>query len=94
MSKIRRATCRSVCGPVFCGFRPPVTTVPQYRAELVSRLGTQALNRRLSDKASAGGTSYRSARVGLSNDSNAVYTAELGRSADADGAAFWSARLD
>lgn len=57
--------------------RVPMTTVPQYRDDLVARLGTQALNRRLSDKASAGGTSYLSARVGASNDPNSVYTAEM-----------------
>ena len=39
-----------------------------YRDDLVARLGTQALNRRLSDKVSRGGTSYFSANVGLGKD--------------------------
>lgn len=60
----------------------PTTTIPMYRADLVTRLGTQALNRRLSDKVSAGGTSYLNARVSTGNDSNAIYTAEIsGRAA-------------
>jgi zinc protease len=57
--------------------RPPTTTVPQYRADLVDRLGEMALNRRLSDKVSRGGTSYLSARVNSGNDSNAIHTAEI-----------------
>jgi zinc protease len=56
---------------------PPVTTVAQYRDDLVLRLATGALNRRLSDKVSAGGTSYRSIRISSGTDSNAVYTAEV-----------------
>lgn len=57
--------------------RPPTTTAPQYRADLVARLGEMALNRRLSDKVSRGGTSYLNARVTGGNDSNAIYTAEI-----------------
>ncbi len=55
----------------------PTTTIPMYRADLVARLGTSALNRRLNEKVSAGGTSYLSARVSVSNDPNSIYTAEL-----------------
>lgn len=62
--------------------RPPVTTVAQYRAELVVRLGEMALNRRLDAKVSQGGTSYLDARVSAGNDSGALYTAEIsGRAA-------------
>ncbi len=57
--------------------RPPVTTVALYRDELVGRVATSAMNRRLADKVSRGGTSYLSARVGLGNEVNAIYTAEL-----------------
>ncbi|HNU44429.1 MAG TPA: insulinase family protein [Phycisphaerae bacterium] len=61
--------------------RPPVTTVPQYRHDLVMRLGEMAMNRRLSDKVARGGTSYLNARVGTGNESNAIYTAEMSASA-------------
>lgn len=61
--------------------RPPVTTAPQYRADLVARLGELAMNRRLSDKVSRGGTSYLNARVSMGNDANAIYTAEISASA-------------
>lgn len=62
--------------------RPPATTVPAYRDELVGRLATMALNRRLSDKVSRGGTSFLSARVSISNDPRSIRTAEIsGRSA-------------
>jgi zinc protease len=62
--------------------RPPVTTVPQYRAELVARLGEMALNSRLEDKTAKGGTSYQNARVSMGNDSGALHTAEIsGRAA-------------
>lgn len=57
--------------------RPPTTTVPQYRADLVLRLAEGALNRRLSDKTARGGTSYLNARASAGNDSNAVFTAEI-----------------
>jgi zinc protease len=57
--------------------RPATTTIPQFRDDLVAALGQMALNRRLSDKVSAGGTSYLSARVGMGNESNAIYTAEM-----------------
>lgn len=62
--------------------RPPVTTVQGYRDELVARLATQAMNRRLDDKVSRGGTSYLSANVGTGNQAGVIYTAELsGRAA-------------
>ncbi len=57
--------------------RPATTTVPMLRSDLVARLGQMAMNRRLSDKVSAGGTSYLNARVTMGNDSNAIYTAEM-----------------
>lgn len=57
--------------------RPPVTTVPQFRSDLVMRLGEVSMNRRLDAKVAAGGTSYVNARVAAGNDANAVYTAEL-----------------
>jgi zinc protease len=57
--------------------RPPVTTVALYRDELVGRVAAAAMNRRLADKVSRGGTSYVSARVGLSNAYKALYNAEI-----------------
>ncbi|MCC6678546.1 MAG: insulinase family protein [Phycisphaerales bacterium] len=62
--------------------RPPVTTEALYRDELVARLATQAMNRRLVDKVSRGGTSYLGGNVSTGNDSGVLYTAELsGRAA-------------
>ena len=57
--------------------RPPTTTVPQYRDDLVARLGTFAMNRRLEEKVATGKTSYLGANVSLGNDVGAIYTAEL-----------------
>ncbi len=57
--------------------RPPTTTAAQLRDDLVVRLGTRALNRRLSDKVSAGGTSYLSANVSAGNQVGTIYTAEI-----------------
>lgn len=57
--------------------RPPVRTEAQYRADLVERLGTSALNRRFGDKVAAGGTSYQSARVSISDEVNALHAVEL-----------------
>lgn len=57
--------------------RPPVTTVELYRDDLVSTLGLMAMNRRMSDKVSRGGTSYLSAFVSAGTDSNALYSAEM-----------------
>lgn len=57
--------------------RPPTLTVPQYRDDLVADIGQMALNRRLADKVAKGGTSYRSLRVSLGNEAEALYTAEL-----------------
>ncbi len=61
--------------------RPTATTIPGYRADLVGDLGTMALNRRLSDKSSRGGTSYQNAGVSLGNDPRSIRSAEMwGRS--------------
>lgn len=57
--------------------RAPVTTVPQFRAELVATLGEMAMNRRLDAKVAAGGTAYQGPRVALGNDANVIYTAEI-----------------
>src|SRR5262249_35806037 len=57
--------------------RPATTTVPQYRAELVSRLGQSAMNRRMNDKTGKGGTSYLSCRVSAGNQPAAMWQAEL-----------------
>ncbi|MBK7406260.1 MAG: insulinase family protein [Phycisphaerales bacterium] len=57
--------------------RPPVTTVPLFRADLVETIAERALNRRLGNKVAAGGTSYLGARVSSGTDSGAVYTAEI-----------------
>ncbi len=57
--------------------RPAITTVPLYRANLVSGLGESAMNRRLDDKISGGGMSLLSARVAAGNDANTLYSAEI-----------------
>jgi len=56
--------------------RPPVTTVAQYRDELVAGIAEIAMNRRLSDKVSKGSTSFLSGRVSMGNQGTAVYTAD------------------
>ncbi|MGH7179209.1 MAG: M16 family metallopeptidase, partial [Tepidisphaeraceae bacterium] len=56
---------------------PPVTTVEQYRDELVLRLGESAWNRRLGDKVDNGGTSYLNARISSSDDARAIHSAEV-----------------
>lgn len=58
--------------------RPPVTTVELLRAELVARISTGALNRRLENKVSKGGTSYLSASASIGNQFGAIHTAEIG----------------
>ncbi len=57
--------------------RPPITTVPQYRDELVAGVSEIALNRRLADKASQGSTSYLNARASMGNQGTTIYTAEF-----------------
>jgi zinc protease len=57
--------------------RPVATTVAQYTDDLIARVASSAMNRRLGEKVSAGGTSYQSGRVGVSNQAGAIYTAEL-----------------
>ncbi|MBL8875058.1 MAG: insulinase family protein [Phycisphaerae bacterium] len=56
--------------------RPPITTVPQYRDELIAGIAEMAMNRRLSDKVSKGATAYLSGRVSMGNQGTAVYTAD------------------
>ena len=57
--------------------RPPTTTAPQFRDDLVAQLAPTAFNRRLDAKVAAGGTSYLRGSVGLGNEANTLYTAEL-----------------
>lgn len=57
--------------------RPPTTSVPQYRDDLVARIATMAMNTRLGDKVARGGASYLNARVSLGNDPGIMYAAEL-----------------
>jgi len=57
--------------------RPPTTTVPQYREDLVARLAQRAFNRRIDTKVAAGGTSYLDGRTSLSNEAGMLYSAEL-----------------
>lgn len=64
--------------------RPVATTVAQYTDDLVGRLADSVMNRRLSEKVSAGGTSYLSGRVGMSNQPGAIFTAELSGTAKPD----------
>lgn len=54
-----------------------VTTMQQYRDDLVLRLGESAFNRRLGEKVSAGGTSYLGGRAGSSNEPGAIHMVEL-----------------
>jgi zinc protease len=55
--------------------RPPITTVPQFRDELVAGIAEIAMNRRLGDKVSKGSTNFLSGRVSMGNQGTAVYTA-------------------
>lgn len=57
--------------------RPPTTTVPQFRDELVASLAAQAFNRRIDTKVAAGGTSYLSAAASIGNDPGLLHEAEL-----------------
>ena len=57
--------------------RPPTTTVPQFRADLVARIAQLAFNRRIEARVAAGETSYLSGRVSLGNEGSALYSAEL-----------------
>lgn len=57
--------------------RPPTTTLPQFRRDLVAQIGERALNRRLEAKVARGGPSFQSARVSAGNEGNAIYTAEI-----------------
>ncbi|MGH7245047.1 MAG: M16 family metallopeptidase [Phycisphaerales bacterium] len=56
--------------------RPAITTVPQYRDELVAGIAENAMNRRLGDKVSKGATSFLSGRVSMGNQGTAIYTAD------------------
>lgn len=56
---------------------PPVTTVEQYRKELVRRLGQSAFNQRVSDKTARGGVPWLSVRASASNDPSTFYNVEL-----------------
>jgi zinc protease len=57
--------------------RPPTTTVPQYRADLVARIAQFAFNRRIEAKVAAGGTAYLSGNASLGNEAGILYSAEL-----------------
>ncbi|QYK46888.1 MAG: insulinase family protein [Phycisphaeraceae bacterium] len=57
--------------------RRPVTTVGGMREDLVDSLGQFAMNRRLSNKVAAGGTSYMSASASSGTQSRAIHTAEI-----------------
>lgn len=57
--------------------RPPVTTVPQMREELLTQIGRSAFNRRIEEKVAAGGTSYLNARASAGTQAGAIFTAEL-----------------
>lgn len=57
--------------------RPATTTVPQYRADLVSRLAGMAMDRRFDTKIARGGTSYLNAGVGASNTPGVIYEASI-----------------
>ncbi len=57
--------------------RPAITTVSQFRDDLVSTFGQRAFNRRVEDKAATGNTSYLSGSVSAGNQAGALYLAEL-----------------
>ena len=71
--------------------RPPTTTVPQYRSDLVMILARGAFNRRMRDRVDAGGTSFESVSVSSGNESNAIYSAEVSATVSPDK---WKAGLD
>lgn len=56
--------------------RPPITTVPQYRDELIAAIAEMAMNRRLGDKVAQGNTSYLNGRVSMGNQGTVIYTAD------------------
>ncbi|MBX3389655.1 MAG: insulinase family protein [Phycisphaeraceae bacterium] len=55
--------------------RPAITTVPQFRDDIVAGIAEIAMNRRLSDKVSKGSTSYLNGRVSMGNQGTAIYAA-------------------
>jgi zinc protease len=57
--------------------RPATTTVEQMRDDLVAALAVAAMDRRLSDKVAAGGTTYQSMGVSLGNESGVMYSADI-----------------
>jgi len=57
--------------------RPPTTTVPQYRADLVAQVAQLAFNRRIEAKLAGGGTNYLDGNISMGNSANAIYTADL-----------------
>ena len=59
----------------------PTTTEPQFRDDLVMRLGTSAMNQRLSDKAKGGQTAWLNARVSTGDDMGVLHTAETSATA-------------
>ncbi len=59
----------------------PTTTEPQYRDDLVLRLGVSALNQRLGDQAKTGTTSWLNARVSSGDEAGALHTAETSATA-------------
>ena len=61
---------------------PPVTTVPQYRDELVRRIGTSAFNDRMGDKTSTGKMPWINARASEGNSASAIHTAEVSARAE------------
>ena len=62
--------------------RPPVTTLPAFRRELVWSIGEAAFNRRMSDKIAKGGVSFLSANASMGNEGNAIWTAGVSASAE------------
>ena len=56
---------------------PPVTTVPQYRDQLVRRIGTSAFNDRMGDKTSTGQMPWINARASEGDTANAIHEAEV-----------------
>jgi len=53
--------------------RPPMTTIQQYRNEIVLRLAEGAMNRRLGDKDSRSGGSFNGARVSSRNQAGIMH---------------------
>ncbi|CAN5592798.1 insulinase family protein [soil metagenome] len=63
---------------------PPTTTVEQYRADTVLRLGQSAMNRRLRELAMGGNQPYLNASVSAGDEANAIHSTSTSATARPD----------